>query len=98
LGLPPEHSSAANPSAAEEEEEEEELGRDAQATQATVQNEPTAGEPVASVGPAEGSGAGAGADAPPDPQEMAELRKITDRLARCRPSEIGDDDDDAYDE
>jgi hypothetical protein len=58
-----------------------------------VQNEPTADNSAASVGPADTSSASA---APPDPAEMAKLAKFADLLSRCRPRE-DDQDDPEYD-
>jgi hypothetical protein len=89
LGVPPERSGAATARS-----EENELGPDAQAAEeangtAPVQNEPTAEDSAASVGPATTSDSSA--NVVPDPAEMAELRKITERMSRCRP------DDDEYD-
>ena len=87
LGVPPEH-----PSAATEKPTENALGRDAQATDhAGVQNEPTAAASSASADAVEGSDARGDGATPPDPQEMAALRKFTDLLSRCRPAEEDDD-------
>jgi hypothetical protein len=90
LGVPPPERS----SAATEQSENEDLGPDAQATEETnetapVQNEPTAEHSAASVGPPTTSNSTE--NIVPDPAEMAELRKITERMSRCRP------DDDEYD-
>ena len=85
--VPPEH-----PSAATEESTENELGRDAQATDhAGVQIEPTAAASSASADAVDGSDARGDGATPPDPQEMAALRKFTDLLSRCRPAEEDDD-------
>jgi hypothetical protein len=69
--------------------------RESEPAHANVQNEPTAENSAASLDPADASDDRAGAA--PDPAEMEELRKLTDRLSRCRDHAARDDDEDAYD-
>jgi len=58
-----------------------------------VQNEPTPEKSAASTAPAEGSDARAAQTTPPNPEEMAKLRKLTDLLSRCRPRDDEPQDD-----
>jgi hypothetical protein len=108
LGVPPERSSAATEESEENEQEKElgrdaqateeateqatEQATEAAADNAPVQNEATAENSAASVGPAEGCGASAMHATSPDAEEMARLRKFTDLLSRCRPRDDEEDD------